>query len=264
MAAGQVLFCPVPCSGVFICATPVALQPVTMAGMSAAVFSPCCIPAQNVTTATQVMTASNLKPPGNWTAGGVAHGLPACSRKIGGPRTTLVFKNLPEAWTRVELCNFLDQEGFQGKYDFVYKPAKFSTWETRRYAFVNMARHEDACAALQRVDALIPKEASSAIEVCWNDQFQGLDANVARYRNSPVMHPAVPSEHKPQLFRCGFPVPFPEPTKRLKAPKLTKAEDGACSDSDDRSTDVETSRCEASDVESWSACSSSTPRSRCE
>jgi len=262
MAAGQVLLCPVQCSGVFICATPVALQPVTMASMPA-VFSPCCMPPQNVV-AVQGKTASNsLKPPGRWGFGGVASDLPACSRKIGGPRTTLVFKNLPEAWTRVELCNFLDIEGFRGKYDFVYKPAKFSTWETRRYAFVNMARHEDACAALQRMDALIPADASSAIEVCWNETLQGLDANVARYRNSPVMHHAVPSEHKPQLFQCGFPVPFPGPTKRLKAPKVTKADDGAISDSDDRSTDVETNRFETSDVESSSA-SSSTPRSHCE
>merc|ERR1712130_180790 len=58
-------------------------------------------------------------------------------------------------------------------------------------------------------------------EVCWGQPLQGLDKHIDRYRNSPVMHSSVPEEHKPMLFRDGMRIPFPEPTKRVRAPRTS-------------------------------------------
>jgi len=56
-------------------------------------------------------------------------------------------------------------------------------------------------------------------QVRWGEPLQGLEAHIQRYRNSPVMHPAVSEEYKPMLFSNGRCVPFPGPTQRLRAPR---------------------------------------------
>ncbi|CAK0906888.1 unnamed protein product, partial [Prorocentrum cordatum] len=43
----------------------------------------------------------------------------------------------------------------------------------------------------------------------------GLDANVGRYQNSPVMGDEVPERFRPVLFAGTTRVPFPEPTREL-------------------------------------------------
>merc|ERR1711916_247075 len=53
-----------------------------------------------------------------------------------------------------------------------------------------------------------------------NAPVQGLEDNVERYRNSPVMHEAVPAQYKPLLFDGGVPVAFPAPTKSIRFPRL--------------------------------------------
>lgn len=42
-----------------------------------------------------------------------------------------------------------------------------------------------------------------------------------RYRDSPIMHGSVPDEFKPVIFEAGTGrrVDFPEPTKKLRAPR---------------------------------------------
>jgi len=53
-----------------------------------------------------------------------------------------------------------------------------------------------------------------------NAPVQGLEDNIERYRNSPVMHEAVPAQYKPLLFDGGVPVAFPAPTKSIRFPRL--------------------------------------------
>merc|ERR1719498_778285 len=57
-------------------------------------------------------------------------------------------------------------------------------------------------------------------EVSWSDPLQGLDAHVDRYRNSPLMHEAVPDMYKPVLLKDGIRISFPPPTKKLRAPRV--------------------------------------------
>jgi hypothetical protein len=61
---------------------------------------------------------------------------------------------------------------------------------------------------------------TGVLEVVWSRGLdrQGLQANIDRYRNSPVMHSIVPDEFKPVLFSCGRRIPFPRPSEKLEAP----------------------------------------------
>merc|ERR1711879_1074825 len=56
--------------------------------------------------------------------------------------------------------------------------------------------------------------------VSWCGPLQGFDAHVERYRNSPVMHEAVPDDCKPVILAAGVRIPFPPPTKVLRGPRV--------------------------------------------
>lgn len=58
--------------------------------------------------------------------------------------------------------------------------------------------------------------------VVWSQAHSGLDALVARFRNSPVMHESTPPSAKPRMFRNGKEVPFPAPTQPIKPPTVRR------------------------------------------
>lgn len=135
-------------------------------------------------------------------------------------RTTLILKNLQASCTSSVLAWMLDNQGLKGLYDFVYVPVDLQKRAAFGYAFVNLVSHD---AALRTMELLVGCEGSEAhgqiaIEVCWSDPHQGLELQVQRYRNSPLMHHSVPDDFRPLLFSGGARVPFPKPTKRIKAP----------------------------------------------
>lgn len=136
-------------------------------------------------------------------------------------QTTIMLRNLPLAYTRTMLLDLLDSEGFEGRYDFFYLPSNFETSLGFGYAFVNFSSEDDAELARQHFQGF-NKWTTAGEEVCetsWSDPYQGLAANVERYRNSPVMHESVDDEHKPVVFLGGLRQAFPAPTKLIKAPK---------------------------------------------
>lgn len=138
--------------------------------------------------------------------------------------TTLMVKNLPNDYTRDMVLELLDDKGFKGKYDFIYVPVDFKRWAGLGYAFVNMLTHRDALELQEKLNgyATWKKMSSKVCEVAWGEPYQGLDAHIQRYRNSPVMHPDVPDEAKPVIFENGERKKFPEPTKRIQAPRLKR------------------------------------------
>lgn len=143
-------------------------------------------------------------------------------------RTTLMLKNLPNNCSRAELLKALSREGLQESCDFVYLPTSFRTWKCCGYAFVSLTTHEAAeraMKAMQGYEGLGARPGQRGLEVCWS-VLQGLESHVERYRNSPVMHEEVPDECRPLRLKDGSPVPFPEPTKRLKAPRLRRTATG--------------------------------------
>lgn len=137
-------------------------------------------------------------------------------------RTTIMLRNLPHELTRDMLRAMLDDMGFCGQYDMVYLPVDFSTGIGLGYAFINVFCPQWVPPMWEAFNGLDkwPVDAEQACTVSWSDPHQGLASHIERYQNSPVMHPDVPTEWKPALFINGGQVPFPPPSKKIKAPKV--------------------------------------------
>jgi hypothetical protein len=141
--------------------------------------------------------------------------------------TTILAKNLPSGCTRNMVTSRLDACGFRAKYDFIYVPVGFEDLKSFGYFFINFVTHEDA---LRFGDAYI---GSRFFEECigiaeWCGSLQGLEKQVERYPNSPLMHKSVPVDVKPMMFKDGQPVALPPPSKQIKAPKrITRKHQGS-------------------------------------
>lgn len=147
-------------------------------------------------------------------------------------RTTVVLKNLPEEYTRSMLLDLLEGQGLSGCYNFVYLPINFGSHTNFGYALVNLVTQDEA----ERFMALFRGFNDWAVnslkvaDVIWSGKRQGLDNQIARYRNSPMLSEGMPEEAKPLLLQDGVPVGFPPPTRRVKplrvrASKTQKAKD---------------------------------------
>jgi hypothetical protein len=128
------------------------------------------------------------------------------------------------------LAELLDAEGFVGCFDFAYVPIDFSRQQAFGYAFVNWRTPADACDAMEHLNGNSSWAApgQEALDVQWSDPHQGLQIQITRYQNSPVMHPNIPANLKPMLFEDGVRKEFPKPTKTIKAPRSRRrGDDGA-------------------------------------
>lgn len=139
-------------------------------------------------------------------------------------RTTVMLRGLPAAFTRDMLVQLLDSLGFHGFYDFVYLPLDFKRAAGWGNAFVNLCTHESAKSLMTQLNGFDrwPVPSKSACTTSWCEPDQGLHAHVQRVRDSPVLHPGVPDHFKPLLFSQGVRVPFPPPTKKLRAPRMAR------------------------------------------
>jgi len=135
--------------------------------------------------------------------------------------TTIMMRNIPNNVTREQLLVLVDDEGFQGRYDFLYLPVDLKKKVGLGYAFINFASHEDAEAFAQHFRGFNAwnMQSEKVCEITWSDVLQGLDAHVERYRDCPVMHESISDEFKPVIFQDGARVPFPAPTKKIRAPR---------------------------------------------
>jgi len=146
----------------------------------------------------------------------------SCTAVVPGEkhRTTLILKQLPDGCSQETLCQLLTSLGFAGLYNFLYAPVNFRTGSLFGYCFINFLQHEAAVSALQALLEHTPQHFDGAqIEVKWSEPHQGLDVQIERYRNSPVMHPMVPLMYKPILLHAGERVDFPAPTRSIAPPK---------------------------------------------
>jgi len=143
------------------------------------------------------------------------------SRSHPEARTTLMMRNLPNSYSRAMVIAMLDEEGFAGKYDFLYLPIDFKSRAGLGYAFVNLLRPEFVDEFWKRFDGFTRWVVRSrkVCAVAWGAP-QGLEAQIERYRNSPVMHGRVPEDFKPAMFVRGKMVCFPAPVKATRAPRV--------------------------------------------
>lgn len=137
-------------------------------------------------------------------------------------RTTVMLRNLPNNYTRSMLLQMLESEGFGSLCNFVYLPIDFRTQAALGYAFVNVVSPEVVPHFWSVFDGFtnwaIPSR--KVCYVSWCEPNQGLEAHIDRYRSSPVMHGSVPDEYKPVLLQNGCRIPFPKPTKAIRAPRV--------------------------------------------
>ncbi|CAK0830188.1 unnamed protein product [Prorocentrum cordatum] len=135
-------------------------------------------------------------------------------------RTTVMMRNLPTTFTRARLIDLLNSKGFSGQFDLIYLPIDFGSACNLGYAFVNMTTHQQALhfwKVFHGFAAWTALGCRKVCAVCWG-AVQGLRANVARYRNCPIMcKHAVPDDYKPALFQSGMQIPFPLKASRSKA-----------------------------------------------
>lgn len=140
---------------------------------------------------------------------------------VSPPRTTLIVKHLSEGCTGARLVRLLNDLGFFGMYDFVYVPRDIQTRCAFGFGFVNMTSHQQALRATAAVSGQTAlARVCGGLEVCWSELHQGLSAQLARYRNSPIMHESVSEDFKPLLFHQGAQVAFPRSTKKIQPPQL--------------------------------------------
>merc|ERR1711971_105832 len=134
-----------------------------------------------------------------------------------GPRTVAIMRNIPSEYTREELLDLIDQQGFQGLYDFFYLPYDFQTNLNQGYAFINFAtmesfeRFQEHFSGFKNWEVL----SDSICEVSFSDKLCNSGDCIETYRNSAVMRDHVEDRFKPVVFEHGQRIPFPEPTKKL-------------------------------------------------
>ncbi|CAK0793050.1 unnamed protein product [Prorocentrum cordatum] len=85
------------------------------------------------------------------------------------------------------------------------------------YAFVNLHDSEQVQLLIQKFDGKRHWSRASSAKVCQAtlSHMQGLEANINRFRNSPIMSDEVEECFKPLFFVGAKQVPFPEPTKEV-------------------------------------------------
>lgn len=135
-----------------------------------------------------------------------------------------MLRNIPNCYSRSLLLELLDEHGFKGSYNLVYLPIDFNTSCGFGYAFVNFVDTESAEAFMSKLQGYQSWATPSdkVLDVTWSNAHQGFEAHVERYRNSPMMHETVPDELKPVIFVSGERVPFPQPTKKPRAPRTRR------------------------------------------
>lgn len=117
--------------------------------------------------------------------------------------TTLIVRDLPVDMTRRGFQEFVNSEGFEGQYDFVYLPINFKTGRTFRYGLLNLTSSQTAHEVFQRLTTR-----SDGIYAEWSRNMQGLESLLTRYRSSPLMESSHGEDSRPLLLENGQPVPF--------------------------------------------------------
>jgi len=142
--------------------------------------------------------------------------------------TTVMMRNVPHSYTCDKLIGLLESKGFSKWFDFVYVPINFTHMLGVGYAFVNLTSQERAEEFILAFDGFEGWDSSFSKEACtmhWS-VCQGLDENISRYRNSPLMCEEVPAFYKPVLLKDGVRIEFPKPTKQLRTLRRRKGKKG--------------------------------------
>jgi hypothetical protein len=136
--------------------------------------------------------------------------------------TTVMMRNIPKRFSRHQLLDLIDDQGFATCYDLLYRPLDFTKRVFHSYAMINFISTGEAKRFMRHFNGFsdwkIPS--SKVCKVSWSDDVHGFELNVARYRNVCEMHESVKDELRPVAFRNGKRIPFPPPTETLAFPPV--------------------------------------------
>jgi len=146
----------------------------------------------------------------------------AQNKASAGLITTVMFRNIPNKYTREMLVNQLEQD-MRGQFDFIYLPIDFKNKCNVGYAFINF-RTVEACESFVNrfngveVRKCLPGLNSRKVTEVTPARVQGFEENVQRLRNSPVMRELI---HKPEWMPLifdhnGEQIAFPSPERPLE------------------------------------------------
>lgn len=142
--------------------------------------------------------------------------------------TTVMLRNIPNKYTREMLVKQLQQD-FKGRFDFLYLPIDFKNRCNVGYAFLNFIDVQ-ACAEFVAqfhgvdVRKCLPGLNSKKVVEVTPARVQGLEENVRRLRNGPVMHELIQHpEWMPLILdEEGEAKPFPLPDAPCQPTKPKK------------------------------------------
>jgi hypothetical protein len=104
----------------------------------------------------------------------------------------------------------MDAKGLRGHFDFLYLPIDFRNNCNLGYAFVNMVSGESLTIFSNAFnEQKLPGFRSNKVCQIAPARVQGLQNNIERLRNSPVLL-GLDENYKPMLFNNGEQYPFPD------------------------------------------------------
>ena len=133
-------------------------------------------------------------------------------------RTTLMLRNIPNKFTRDELVEVISLRMSLDNFDFFYLPSDFRSGCNFGYAFINL-RSPARVAQFFEQFHLLPLRKRGPAKTCQvgYGRIQGLQENIARLVNSPIMGASEIIQTEldsamPILFDVnGNVLPFPKP-----------------------------------------------------
>jgi hypothetical protein len=147
----------------------------------------------------------------------------SCTAALSTYCTTVMLRNIPNKYTREQLAERLQEEGFLFDLDFLYLPIDFRNLCNVGYAFLSF-RTPEACrrfaAAFHQRNATekLPRFNSKKVCEVSEARCQGRDENVRRLQGSPVMQQLIDKpEWLPLLFSASGEVEEFPLSKALKA-----------------------------------------------
>jgi RNA recognition motif-containing protein len=103
--------------------------------------------------------------------------------------TTLMIRNIPNQYAQKDFIQELDSLGFKGTYNFLYIPVDKKSAASCGYGFINFIDHHWAakCASVFQDYLLTPKKGKGKYAEVSAAHLQGLEANIAHYRNTKIL-----------------------------------------------------------------------------
>lgn len=135
--------------------------------------------------------------------------------------------NLQRNLRQPDLAADLIRAGYKGLFDFLYMPMNFrksgSATTNFGYAFINFRSSTDATNFVRALHGGPMCYRLEGVTAEWSE-CQGLQANIRKFRNSPLMHKSIPLDCKPTMYGLnGERLLFPRPTKSIPRPRIRKA-----------------------------------------